>query len=114
MPAETPKRQYTPRDVAISVIAMVLASALLAGTTLIAKVLGSATGDNPLHPLQITAGRFVFAFLTLLPLLAWQRPSLKGAVWSNHLMRVMLGWAGVSCMFAASAVMRLSDATALS
>lgn len=109
-----PSRIYSPRDVVVSVMLMLAACALVAATTLIAKMLGSAAGENPLHPLQVSAGRFVFAFLALLPLIAWSRPSLKGADWGNHLMRVLFGWSGVSCLFAASSVMRLADATAIS
>src|SRR5690606_36597220 len=45
---------------------------------------------------------------------AWSRPGLEGARWSNHILRVLFGWSGVSCLFAASAVMRLADATAIS
>lgn len=94
---------------------MLAACALIAGTTLIAKLLGPAgAGDDALHPLQVSAGRFCFAFLALLPILAFYRPSLAGARWGNHILRVLFGWAGVSCLFAASSVMRLADATAIS
>jgi drug/metabolite transporter (DMT)-like permease len=107
-------RRYTPRDVAMAVVLMIMASALVAGTTLFAKILGSATSENPLHPLQVSAGRFLFASLALLPLVVWKRPSFVGTDWRNHLLRVLFGWSGVSCMFAASTMMRLSDATAIS
>ncbi|MEO3386387.1 DMT family transporter [Mesorhizobium sp. CAU 1741] len=107
-------RVYSPRDVIVSVGLMLVACALVAATTLIAKMLGPAAGANPLHPLQVSAGRFLFAFLVLLPLLAWKRPDFKGARWGNHILRVLFGWAGVSCLFAASSAMRLADATAIS
>lgn len=111
----TPPKHYAPRDVGIAVMLMLAACALVAGTTLIAKLLGpAAAGENALHPLQVSAGRFAFAFLALTPLIVWKRPSLAGARWSNHLLRVLFGWAGVSCLFAASALMRLADATAIS
>lgn len=107
-------QRYSARDVMISVALMILACALMAGTTLIAKMLGSSTGENPLHPMQISAGRFLFAFVALTPLIVWKRPPLRNKAWGNHILRVMLGWAGVTCMFAASSVMRLADATAIS
>ena len=44
---------------------MVAASSLIAITTLLAKVLGLGSEDAPLHPLQITAGRFLFALMAL-------------------------------------------------
>jgi len=86
---------------------------LVAATTLIAKMLGPAGGAHPLHPLQVTAGRFGFAALALLPVLAWRRPSFAGAAWREHGLRVISGWAGVSCLFAAAAAMPLADATAI-
>lgn len=107
-------RRYSPRDSLIAVLLMVAACALLAATTLIAKLLGPQAGAEALHPLQVSAGRFCFAFLALLPFIAIMRPRLDGANWRNHLLRVLFGWAGVSCLFAASAVMRLADATAIS
>ena len=106
--------RYSANDVLVSVGLMILACMLVAGTTLIAKILGSAAGENPLHPLQVSAGRFLFAFIALMPLIAWKRPSLSGAKWGNHILRVLFGWAGVTCLFAASSVMRLADATAIS
>ncbi|MEO3998046.1 DMT family transporter [Mesorhizobium sp. CAU 1732] len=114
MVQSTASRVYSARDVVVSVLLMLLACALVAGTTLIAKMLGPAAGENALHPLQISAGRFLFALLALTPLIAISRPSLRGAVWSNHILRVLFGWAGVSCLFAASGLMRLADATAIS
>lgn len=100
-------------------IAMMLcACALIAVTTLIAKALGQGVGAGGpgagLHPLQVSAGRFLFAWLTLVPLVIWFRPTFRGARLPVHLARVVCGWAGVTCLFAAAAVMRLADATAIS
>jgi len=109
----SPARTQRPRDAALA-IGLILASCMLvAGTTLIAKMLGPAGSAHPLHPLQVTAGRFGFAALALLPFLAWRRPSLAGTAWREHGLRVISGWAGVSCLFAAAAAMRLADATAI-
>jgi len=93
---------------------MIGACALIAVTTLLAKALGRGFDGPALHPLQVAAGRFGFALLALLPLLAWQRPSFRGAAWPVHAVRVFCGWAGVSCLFAAAAAMPLADATAIS
>ncbi|WP_417518468.1 DMT family transporter [Minwuia sp.] len=94
-----------------AVLAMVGASALIAVTSLLAKKLGVGEG---LHPMQISAGRFFFAFLVVASVSAWRRPSLKGADWPRHFGRSACGWLGVTCMFAAAARMPLSDATAIS
>ena len=44
---------------------MVATSSLIAITTLFAKVLGLGAEVVTLHPLQITAGRFLFALVAL-------------------------------------------------
>lgn len=108
-------RRASPRDAQLAVGLMLVACGLVAATTLIAKLLGPAYyGDDALHPLQVTAGRFVFGAMTLMPfVLAW-RPHFRQADWANHALRVLFAWIGVSCLFAASAQMRLSDATAIS
>ncbi|WP_238719656.1 DMT family transporter [Nitratireductor alexandrii] len=101
-------------DVAAAVGMMVLACALVAGTTLFAKMLGRAVDGAPIHPLQVSAGRYFFALLALVPIILWRRPRFAGTAWGNHLARVAAGWSGVTCLFAASALMRLADATAIS
>ena len=106
---------YSARDTSIAVMLMIAACVLIAGTTLIAKMLGPAgSGAQALHPLQVTAGRFLFAFLTLMPFIAFLRMDFQETNWRNHLLRVVFGWAGVSCLFAAAASMRLADANAIS
>ncbi|MHB2266229.1 DMT family transporter [Aliihoeflea sp. PC F10.4] len=104
-----------PGDALTAVLCMIAACALVAGTTLMAKILGPAGGsETPLHPFQISAGRFLFAALALTPFLLVYRPSLAGARWPNHILRVLFGWATVSSLFAAAGLMRLADANAIS
>lgn len=97
-----------------AVLFMLVASALVAGTSLIAKALGTAEG---LAPFQVSSGRFFFAFLTLVLVFSCRpalRPSFKGAHWGWHVARSVLGWCGVTAMFAAVARMPVADATAIS
>lgn len=95
--------------------AMLGCGALVAMTTLLAKALGTGIIDGTaLHPLQISAGRFVFAWLALVPIVAWRRPGFKAVAWRLHTARSVCGWSGVSCMFAAATVLPLADATAIS
>ena len=94
--------------------AMLGASALVAATSLIAKVLGLNTAGTALHPLQISAGRFCFALLILAIVSLHWRPALSGAPWRLHAARSLCGWLGVTCLFAAAARMPLADATAIS
>lgn len=116
MPSDAAPSEASPdgRSPLVAVGLMLAACACIAATTLMAKALGRGIGGEPLHPLQVSAGRFAFALLTLAPILAWARPSLAGAAWPVHIGRTLCGWAAVSTMFAAAAAMRLADATAIS
>ena len=93
---------------------IVLASALVAGTTLFAKAAGTDALGDPLHPLQVSHGRFLFAFLAISTAVAVLRPRLQRPHWRWHIARTTLGWTGVSLMFAAVAFIPLADATAIS
>lgn len=104
--------------VSLAVPFMLGASALIAATSIFAKALGTDLGGAAgLHPFQVSAGRFVFAFLTLSAFLTVSpkhRPTLKGARWTWHLLRSVCGWLGVTAMFAAVARMPVAEATAIS
>ena len=71
-----------PRAVLVPVAMMILACALVAATMLFAKMLGRAVDGPPIHPLQVTAGRYIFALVALAPVIAWYRrrlpPVLRG------------------------------------
>lgn len=104
----TPPLQ-NPRRAALMVL---LASALFAATTIIAKFLG--TTETPLHPMQVSAGRFFFAFLAITTFAAITRPTIHKPNLPLHFGRSLLGWTGVTLMFAAVARIPLPDATAIS
>lgn len=91
-----------------------LATAFIAATTLMAKALGTATLGPALPALQISQGRFVFAFLVISAVAAVMRPRIGSINWRLHLTRTSLGWGGVTLMFASVAFIPLSDATAIS
>ena len=93
---------------------MIAASALVAATSLLAKVLGNGISGTALHPLQVSAGRFVFAFSALVVISPFLRLRFEATPWRTHFMRSLWGWLGVSCVFAAAARMPLADATAIS
>lgn len=93
---------------------ILLASALIAGISLLAKTLGHDTLGPALHPLQISHGRFLFAFIALLAAAAVLRPKFSKIHYGLHIGRSSLGWAGISLMFAAIAYIPLADATAIS
>lgn len=93
---------------------ILLATAFIAATTLLAKALGTDALGPPLHPLQISQGRFIFAFLAISSTFAILRPRLTRVHWGLHIGRTSFGWAGVSLMFASVAFIPLADATAIS
>ena len=91
---------------------MLLAACAMGTASLLAKTLG--TGEAPLHAFQISAGRFGFALLALGLAAALLRPRITAPDLPLHTLRVLLGWAGVTCLFFAVARMPLADATAIS
>jgi len=103
----------------LAALLMTLATALFAGTMLLAKALGSGAMGQTIHALQVSQGRFVFGFLVvllavaLLPRGAADR-SAPAPHWVWHLVRTGLGFSGGALMFAAAARMPLADANALS
>ncbi|MCX7567173.1 DMT family transporter [Sulfitobacter sp. F26169L] len=107
---------YTPRpqNNALAAGLILLAAAFIAATTLMAKSLGTDTLGTPLHALQISHGRFLFAFIALVSIAAVVRPALSRPTWRLHFARTGAGWAGVTLMFASVAYIPLADATAIS
>ncbi len=104
----------SPSVTTAAALFMLAAAALVAATTLIAKVLGQTLLGEPLPGLMVSAGRFVFAWIALVPIVLALRPGFAGANWRMHAARAISGWATVSCIFTAAALMPLADATAIS
>ncbi len=104
--------QNSERLIAIGFI--LAASALVAGTSLLAKTLGHDTLGPALHPLQISHGRFLFAFIALLAVAGVLRPKFQKVHFGLHIARSSFGWAGISLVFAAITYIPLADATAIS
>lgn len=92
----------------------ILASSFVAGTTLLAKALGTDALGAPLNALQVSQGRFLFAFMAISMAVAVLRPKFTKPAFGTHILRSTLGWGGVTLMFAAAAFIPLSDATAIS
>lgn len=107
---------FTPRtqDPVLAALLTLMAAALLAGTTLLAKAIGTGALGTPLPALQISHGRFLFAFLVIGVMIGVMRPRMTRPDLVTHTKRSCLGWAGVTLMFAAAAFIPLSDATAIS
>ena len=94
---------------------MVLFSvALFALLSLVAKLLGTDTLGPALHPMQISAARFIVAFMFLAIFLSARPIRFDNVPWGLHLRRGIAGWCGVTCLFAAAVLMPLADANAIS
>lgn len=98
----------------LAIAFMLLATMFIAATMLLAKALGTDALGVPLHPLQVSHGRFLFAFLAVSSVSLILRPRLRTGNPGLHVLRSSFGFAGVSMMFAAAAFIPLSDATAIS
>ncbi|WP_293576826.1 DMT family transporter [Phaeobacter sp.] len=98
---------------ALAATFILLATVFIAATTLIAKALGTETAGAPLHPLQISFGRFLFAFLAISTVVGLRRPRFGPPNWRLHIGRTSFGWLGVTLMFASVAYIPLADATAV-
>ena len=113
-PAALPRGDVVRANPGLAVIFMLCATAFIAGTTLMAKALGTDALGPPLHPMQVSFGRFLFAWLAIAATVAALRPRLIRPDFRTHVARTLCGWTGVSLMFAAAAMIPLSDATAIS
>lgn len=97
---------------------MVCASVFIALSAFFAKGVAGRFVDisdgQPLHPLQITAGRFLFASILWVIVFAWMRPGFQPIHWTLHTARSIFGWLTITCVFWAGSLMALADATAIS
>ena len=112
--SDLPNKHLPSHNPRLAIILMICATAFIAATTLLAKALGTDTLGAPLHPVQITHARFLFAALTLGSAALIMRPKLGPVDLKLHVMRTTCGAAGVTLMFAAAAFIPLADATAIS
>lgn len=98
----------------LAIVLMLCATAFIASSTAFAKALGTDVFGAPMHPLQITFGRFLFAGMFFVLVVGVMRPTFTRVHWRLHLQRTSCGWGGVTLMFAAVAAIPLADATAIS
>jgi drug/metabolite transporter (DMT)-like permease len=105
--------QAKQQNNALAAALIAVATAFIAATTLMAKALGSDALGPALHPLQISHGRCLFAFMALCCATLALRPAFARPHWGLHIARTTFGWGGVTLMFAAVAYIPLADATAI-
>ena len=98
----------------LAIAFMLTATAFIAATMVMAKSLGTDTLGPPLHPLQISHGRFLFAFIAITAAAVILRPVAQPNLTLRLQPAHAFGWGGVTLMFAAVAFIPLADATAIS
>lgn len=98
----------------LAVAFMLAATAFIAGTMVLAKTIGTGILGAPLHPLQVSHARFVFAFAAIGTAVLIMRPTFTKPNLLIHIGRTSFGWGGVTLMFAAVVYIPLPDATAIS
>ncbi|MGI9295332.1 MAG: DMT family transporter, partial [Pseudomonadales bacterium] len=96
---------------------MVISSVFIALSTFLAKGVAGRfdfLGETGIHPVQITAGRFIAAWLIWVVVVLVRRTTLTHIHWPLHIVRTVFGWLTVTCVFWAGSLMALADATAIS
>ena len=96
-----------------SVLFMISASLLIAGTTILAKILGTTTLGPPINPMQISNARFFFAFILISIFFMTTKSKIIKPNYKVHLGRSVCGWIGISILFGASSIISITDATAI-
>jgi drug/metabolite transporter (DMT)-like permease len=109
----SPARAAPPVRFMKAALLMLGCCALMSVVSLLGKALGQGIGGPPLHPLQITAGRFGFSFMFIAVACLFARPSFRGTPWGAHALRSSIGILGFVCLFAAVSQMPLTEATAI-
>ena len=98
-----------------AILAMTIASAFIAFTTVMAKGLaGGFETETTLHPLQVGFGRFFFAAMLWTAIWYGTRQQFEKVHLPLHGMRVVLGYLTSTSIFWAASLMVLADATAIS
>ena len=92
---------------------MLVASAFIGGTAVIAKILGKDYFGEPLSPFQISQSRFFYGFVFVLMFSLFFKVKIESPNPKLHLARTFLGWIGVTILFGSSSLIPVNDAVAL-
>tara|TARA_Y100000588_G_scaffold187244_1_gene201349 strand:+ start:530 stop:1393 length:864 start_codon:yes stop_codon:yes gene_type:complete len=96
-----------------SIIFVIIGSSFIAACTVLAKIAQSDLLGIPLHPLQVAQARFLFAFMAVALVTPLLRPEFTKPSLIIHSVRTFCGYSAVSLLFAAAAIIPVSDATAI-
>lgn len=98
-----------------AIMAMTIASAFIAFTTVMAKGLTGGFGhETTLHPLHVGFGRFLFAAILWTGVWYGSRQKFEPVHLRLHGIRVILGYLTSAAIFWSASLMVLADATAIS
>ncbi|MCA8868269.1 MAG: DMT family transporter [Rhodobacteraceae bacterium] len=103
----------TPKPI-VAILLVLVASALIGAVMVLAKALGQGVGGAAMHPFQIVAGRYGFAFLALMLVRLIWRQKLAAPAYQIHAARIFFGWLGMVLLFIAVTHIPVVDATAIS
>ena len=92
---------------------MLIASAFIGGTAVVAKVLGRDFFGDPLSPFQISHSRFLYGFIFVLLFSFICKIKIKSPNFKIHIARTSFGWMGVTILFGSSSLIPLNDAVAI-
>ena len=81
-----------------AIIFIVTGSAFGAACNILAKIAQSDLFGEPLHPLQVSHGRFLFAFLTISSFAIVKRQKFTKPNLPLHAFRTFCGYSGISLM----------------
>ena len=92
---------------------MLVASAFIGGTAVIAKILGNDYFGESLTPFQISHSRFLYGFIFVLIFSLFYKIKILSPNPKLHVARTSLGLIGVTILFGSSSVIPLNDAVAI-
>ncbi len=81
---------------------MLIASAFIAGTAIVAKVLGKDYFGDPLSPFQISHSRFLYGFIFAILFSLFYKIKIESPNFKIHFTRTFFGWMGVTILFGSS------------
>ena len=96
-----------------SIFYMLVASAFIGGTAVVAKILGKDYLGEPLSPFQISHSRFLYGFVFVLIFSLFNKIKIESPNPKLHIARTSLGWMGATILFGSSSLIPVNDAVAL-
>ena len=91
-----------------SIFYMLVASAFIGGTAVVAKILGKEYFGESLSPFQINPSSFLYGFIFVLIFSLFFKIKIETPKPKLHLARTSLGWIGATILFGSSSLIQLT------